>query len=231
MKRKVKKEEKPGYSSLGMIRDIQSMKSYAMKFLQKGKEYDQLLSYLLKDDFCGEDSHMPDIKGITKELKLNYSKFKRLLNLIYEEIIADYDHIFEFNEVEYVLAFENYHNREKKIKTITVKSFPFLPRIGESVELPYFNEYLGTTCFFVEKIHHQMMDNKLCIFISLKGGFYNLYWHWRKDEAELKHELPVMDFFRLEDWELKKELGVTKPVRYESPENKGYFKKNQNFFG
>lgn len=44
--------------------------------------------------------------------------------------------------------------------------------------------------------------------IWLKQGYYNSYWRYRKDKAKEEHELGLMDFFHLEEHELKRKLGV-----------------------
>jgi hypothetical protein len=213
MKSKKKKEDGVRFSSNGIISDIGSMRTYALNFLDKGKEYDHLLNYLLKGDFYKDDyQERPKIQDIIKELGLSYSKFKRQLGLIYEDITSDCETPFEFKEVEYCLGLSHYNYRlgEKKYKAMTIKALPFIPRVGETIEIPFFHELLDTTYFYVDQIYHEFFDTKLRIYLSLKGGHYNSWWQLRKDEAEAKGELPLMDFHNLDDWELKRKLGVRK---------------------
>jgi hypothetical protein len=67
---------------------------------------------------------------------------------------------------------------------------------------------MGTSLYYVKDIRYEFEDNKLSVSFSLTGGFYNLYWHWRKDEAKLKKELDLMDFYKLDDYDLMKKLRI-----------------------
>ena len=61
--------------------------------------------------------------------------------------------------------------------------------------------------FYVHDVHHTFIDDTNQIDIFLKQGYFNSYWHQRLDEAKFKRELPYMDFYKLEEWEIKEKLG------------------------
>ena len=92
--------------------------------------------------------------------------------------------------------------------TFTIQDIPRLPRVGEQVNIPFFQEYMGTSSFYVNSIHHSFSDSEQFVFFELLGGYYNLFWHWRKDKAELRNEIDWRDFFRLDDWQLKKKINL-----------------------
>ena len=66
---------------------------------------------------------------------------------------------------------------------------PVIPRVGETVEIPFFRAYLDNTWFHVEKVRHEFTDTGQEVEIFLLPGEYNLYWHYRKDKAEEEGEL------------------------------------------
>jgi hypothetical protein len=68
--------------------------------------------------------------------------------------------------------------------------------------------YLQTNIFHVSKIDHEFENGRQVITIHLKQGFYNLFWHFRLDEAEERMEIDFRDRLEKTDYQLKKELGV-----------------------
>lgn len=83
---------------------------------------------------------------------------------------------------------------------------PVIPRVGESFHINFLKAYLNSTLFYVDKIDYEIVDTIQVVDIYLKGGFYNLFWHWRKDKAGLTREVSGMDFISLDDWELQRKI-------------------------
>ena len=110
------------------------------------------------------------------------------------------------NEVEYIFGLKHYD----EYLSIRIDNIPIMPRVGENVTIPFFKAYIGTDLFYVESIHHEFEDGRQSIYIKLNSGLYNLFWHFRKDEAIEKEELAFNDFYKLHDYELKRKLGVKK---------------------
>lgn len=192
-----------------VILDIGSMRKFAVELLKEENSYNPILEYLVsKDIYYDEDAELPLIKDIIKELNITYSKFKKeLIKLYYELIDQDYFDPkipFYFNEVEYFFSLKRFG----KYAHFTVKKLKHIPRVGETIEVPYFKAKLGGDYFFVERITHELQDGKQVIHFSLKCGFYNLFWHFRKDEAELKREFGLHDLYELSDYELQRKLGL-----------------------
>ena len=191
-----------------VILDISSMRNFAAKLLKEENTYNKILEYLIfKNIYYDEDAHLPLIKDIIKELNITYGKFKKELLKLYSELIdQDYENPkipFCFSEVEYFFSLQSYGIYAH----FTAKHLRHIPRVGEAVDIPYFRAKLGGDYFFVEKINHEFYDGKHVIYITLKRGFYNKYWHIRKDEAQLKREIGLHDFYELEDFQLQEKLG------------------------
>ncbi len=192
-----------------VILDISSMRKFAAKLLKEENSYNPILEYIIsRNIYYDEDAKLPLIKDILKELNITYSKFKKeLIKLYYELIDQDYFDPkipFYFDEVEYFFSLKSFD----KYAHFTVKELKHVPRVGEVVEVPYFRAKLGGDYFYVERITNEFWDGKQIVHFSLKRGMYNLYWHIRKDEAEIKREVSLNDLFDLEDYELQKKLGL-----------------------
>jgi len=191
-------------SPKGMIMDISSMRSFATQFLGKGKAYDRMLSYILEKDYYNDDElQFPTIKFLMTYLGLNEYQVRKQLEQIYHDLIYSHKGR-DIIETEYVFYLSNFDNNH----SLRLSSLPVIPRIGERVQIPYFNAFMGTMVYYVEDIQYEFEDNKMSVNFILAGGIYNLYWHWRKDEAKLKEELDFMDFHKLHDYEIKKRLKI-----------------------
>ena len=192
-----------------VILDICSMKNFAKKLLEENNSYNSILEYLILQDFYyDEDKHMPTIKEMILELNYTYSKFKKeVFRLYYDLIDEDYEEkydLFYMNEVEYHFSLKSYN----EYAHFSIKNLKEIPRVGEQIHIPFFNAKLNTRYFYVEKIEHELIDGKQIINIHLNNGFYNLFWHFRKDEAEVKREVSFHDLIHLPEYSLKEKLGL-----------------------
>ncbi|MCX6288033.1 MAG: hypothetical protein NTY96_13055 [Bacteroidetes bacterium] len=89
-------------STIGMIRDISSMKSIALSLLNKGKGYDELLAFILKNDyFYNEEAQIPSVKELMQKTGIPYIKLKKYLELIYQDLREqnDPDLLFDIREI------------------------------------------------------------------------------------------------------------------------------------
>lgn len=193
-------------SSKQMILDIGSMRSRAIELLRHNKQYNSLLKVLTEKDYYYDDNvPMPNIKDLSEKSELKYDKVRRYLKDIYYDLVLDEaERLFKYNEVEYFFAVHGY----REYTYFTADSLPVVPRIGEMITVPYFKAYLNTDYFYVEDVRHTLQDGKQVIDISLKAGSYNLYWHFRKDQAEEEGELSFHDLMHLSDTQLRKKLNM-----------------------
>jgi hypothetical protein len=152
----------------GIISNIRSMSSFAGKFLGKGKEYDQLLSYIIEEEHYysdNEDKQRRDWMPVTEEIKSHFgltdSEIKRLVTDIYNDLIDGGGNYFDFKETEYILQF----HKGDEYFTARTKSLPVIPRKGEEMTIPYFAELLGTIFFEVDNISYDFDDGKISVWI------------------------------------------------------------------
>lgn len=192
-------------SSAGLILDISSMRNFARKLIGKGKGYDDLLEFLVANDYYYDDDvSLPRMKDIQEQLNIPYTKLRKQLLEIYNDLIDfAYEGGFHFNELEYFFSMSYFD----QYLSFTIKNLPVAPRVGENIEIPFFKERLGTRNFYVESIEHELGDGKQCIYVRLKDGWYNRFWDIRKGEADLKREFTFEEQIKFDDYDKKKKLG------------------------
>ncbi len=198
-------------STKEMLMDISSMKQKALLLAENGKAYTDLLKDILaRDLFYDEEASMPSIKELSQSTGLKYGKIRKYIEAIYQDLILDHEArpLFTFSKVRYELLIRGW--RKDKFMTLEADQLPVIPRVGEGISLPFFSAYMENSNFFVEKIDHRFEEDTQIIKIWLRVGSYNSYWHYRKDKAKEEYEVGLMDFYHLEEHELKKKLGVGK---------------------
>jgi hypothetical protein len=190
-----------------LLSDISSLSWALRPLLNRGKEYDELLSYIIdKNWYYPQDGkiEIPAVKDLIKDTGIPYGKLKKHLNAIFEDIRTSDTLMLSFPDVEFWFSISSF----RKSLSFRVKSLAVIPRIGEQMRIPYFRAYLLTDFFYVSDITHEFENGKQVITVHLKEGFYNLFWHFRLDEAEERMEIDFRDRFEKTDYQLKKELDV-----------------------
>lgn len=200
-------------STKDMLMDISSMRSKAMKLTENGKAYNVLLKDILERNlFYDDEAPMPSLKDLSAATGLKYGKIRKYMEEIYHDLVLDHEvrPVFSFVKIRYEFLIRGW--TKDKFMTLEADQLPVVPRVGEQVSIPFFAAYLKTSHFYVDKIDHSFEEDLQTVKIWLKQGYYNSYWHYRKDKAEEEHEVGFMDFFDLEEHELKRKLGVGKKV-------------------
>lgn len=192
----------------GMILDICSMRSRAIKLMKFENDYNPLLRVITEEDYYyNEDLKFPSLKDFAALADIKYDKARRQLVKIYNDLCS-YELAesipFECQKTEIWISMSGMYES----KTIQIENLPYLPRKGDSMQVPYFKELLGTDYFYVSKVYHELKDNKQHIFISLKYGIYNSYWDLRKSQAEELGELSWHDSAHKSDYQLKEQLDL-----------------------
>lgn len=199
-------------STRDMLMNISSMRSKAMKLTEKGKAYSDLLKDILARDIFDENSQMPSIKELCKSSGLNYGKVRKYIEDIYHDLVLNYEGrpVFSFTKLRYEFFIRC---ERRRFMDLEADQLPVVPRVGEAITLPFFSAYLGTVDFFVEKVKHVFKEDVQVVELWLRHGSYNSYWHYRKDKAMEEEELHFIDWLNLEEYELKKKLGVGEKAR------------------
>lgn len=112
----------------------------------------------------------------------------------------------EFKEVEYWFNARSY----KGDVSFCTPNLNVVPRVGEEVQLTSFQALLGNTQFYVSSITHRFESGKQIITVFLDQGFYNKYWHFRKDKAVEEGEITTDDYYLKHDVLIKQKLGISR---------------------
>ncbi|MBD0824452.1 hypothetical protein [Aestuariibaculum marinum] len=169
-------------------------------------DYGNILNYLSSKDFYYDDElPIPSFKSISLATGINDYQVKKRINQLYEDVFDFYAKPFiEFRDTEYYI----YASDDKKSAQIKVKGLGTIPKIGEDVTFDLFEGRIGASSFYVKDVWHTYEQGKHIIFIILNSGRYSLFWHFRKGEAEAKRELSFNDLINMDDYELKRKLGL-----------------------
>jgi hypothetical protein len=199
-------------SPSGIFRDIVSMSWSLPLYIGKGKEYEPLLKFICEKKYK-DSNDIPPMKELLKEIGLSYAKFTRLLKNLYTDLREDDDFVLDSLEVKYrIWATSSYADSV----IFDIKNLPVVPRVGEKVEIPYFQEFLGRTSFYVKNVIHKLRNGSQCVEIEVAEGDYNLFWHLRLDEAIEREEIHWRELFDLTPSQLKDKLEVTPKWRRKS---------------
>jgi len=168
--------------------------------------YKPILDFLMAKDYLNDDNiPLPTFKEMGAELGVKMYHLRKNIKDLYDEIFSNENGVkFEFKEIEmyfFLKYFESY-------QSFIFRNLGYLPRVGEELELPFVNAGVNTSYFYVDSITHCLQEGKQMIYIYLKSGSFNSYWRYRRDEAEMKREFSFDDIIKLDDYELKKKLGL-----------------------
>lgn len=194
----------PKPTSRGMLLDICSMRSQALKLLELNSDFSKLLLAITEKDYYNEDLALPSIKDLAQQSGQNYNTTRDQLKKIHTQLCSDawqHDHPFEFKNQNIVMYLDGYYNKA----VFTVKDLVVLPRKGETIMVPFFQALTNCTQFYVDEVCYEFNDNKLEIALFLQMGTFNRYWAMRKDQAFELGEFSLHDIGK-SDNDLKRML-------------------------
>lgn len=192
-------------SSKELLLAICSLKTQAMKLLDRGKSYNQILDIVIREDYAADEfDRFPLVGEFRKMTGLSSHTFRKCLENLYFDLVKDHENrpAFSFDVVRYYFHIQGFVN---SIST-WVDSLPVLPSIGDEVSIYAYKDYLGSTLFHVQDVRHEFDDNIQTVSIYLEHGRYNRYWALRKDRARSLGEIHWRDFFHQSEEELKAKL-------------------------
>ncbi|MBI4947906.1 MAG: hypothetical protein HY840_16065 [Bacteroidetes bacterium] len=177
-------------STKELLLSIPAMRKQALQLFGKGKPYEELLKEILKYDYYDDekDHHLASNKELQQKLNLTAGKIKKQLEQIHNNILDEaWNHagLFNYQMVEYDFYVQGWHNR------LSFKGhIPVRPTVGESFDMPFLravNNGMGN--FYVERVQHELTDEKQIVHVWLKSGNYNSYEQFKKDKDEFeRHE-------------------------------------------
>lgn len=159
-----------------VLHDLTMMGSSLATLLNQGKDYDNIIRYIIDNKFYYNLYQSIPLKKLSKDMGYSYQLFQKLVHQLYKDAL-DTETVFRVDipDVEYQVTLDGY----RKTAYLTMKSFPVVPRIGEEVQVPFFKTYVGEEFFYVKSIRHDLYDNQQVVSIHLEGGHYNKYWHYK----------------------------------------------------
>ena len=192
-------------STREVLHDITTMGVSLSTLLNKGKDYDKIIQYIIDNKFYYNLYQSIPLKKLSQEIGYPYQTFQKLVHQIYRDALDNETEFrVEINEVEYQITLDGFRHTAY----LTMTSLPIVPRIGEEIQVPFFKTYVGEEYFYVKSIRHDLYDNQQVVSIHLEGGHYNKWWHQRRDEAIEKGEVDRIDALFSSDRSLKKEIGT-----------------------
>jgi len=194
-------------STKAMILNICSQISRLTKAKDKFKDYIEIIEFFAEKDYYNDESiSLPMIKDIAKSLNMSYGRIRNQIEKIYS-IMIKYDfneqNPFKVSETNFYFQIRSSYGEESVL--IKVKGLEFIPREGDNINIPFFSAYVGSSYFFVSKVHIDFYENEYDITVCLDTGFYNTYWVLRKDRAFEIGEFGIYDLHK-KDSELKRIL-------------------------
>ena len=128
--------------------------------MQLSFSYDIFLKYWIDTygDVGGPYFSEPTIKDLVAETGLTYSVIRKQITQAYLDLVEDVDEgvIYRFINIEYWFHIQGYDG----LAYFIVKEIPVIPRVGEEITIPLFKAYLGNDSYYVEKIEHELINDK-----------------------------------------------------------------------
>lgn len=173
------------------------------EFFKDRKEYLPIIEFINAENYLDEELQIPypkmkDIETATglkthilrKFLLQMHSEiftYERKLNLSFKNIIYQ----FYISYFDYQCQF-------------SVDYLTYLPRIGDSMSLPFVSALIPINYFYVQDIKHELENNTQIIIITLKVGSHSEYYSYMKDRALELGEISFRESYELNENEIKK---------------------------
>lgn len=160
----------------------------------------QLIDYLISLDYGeGEDFKYPETSTIARSLNVSSNRLYPLIKSLYERLISSLNQKVQvISNVRYdlhitLLFEEDFQRRGLKESYFFVCRLPFVPRVGDKIELPFLDKriYYNEGC--VHDVKHTI-DGHTQVIEILVHPFNNHYGN----HLQLKKEHEGMERFRRE---------------------------------
>lgn len=150
-----------------------------------------------------DDIPYPSIKEASQAINMRYDKVRKQIQQLYDLMFPFMGHPYlRFSKVKYELYFSYFNYKHYML----IDQFPVPLRVGENLTMPFLKAKLQTDRFYISSIRHHFEKDIQKIEVDLKGGDYNLFWHYRLDEALEKREIAPFAIYDKEDYILKREI-------------------------
>ncbi|MBS1917914.1 MAG: hypothetical protein JST87_16715 [Bacteroidetes bacterium] len=170
-----------------------------------GKSYDSFLKWLIEVNYFNEREEKITIKEIATAFKLETVKVTKWLHEIYEDLLdLNYEspQLFTDNKIEVACHFSYYDS-----SAIINLGLNIIPRVYEYFHFYFVKAKIGTNCFWVSDIHHEMNNDSIKTNIWLDGGILNKYREMAIEEAKHKGYLSQLDVWNMTNSEIDEIIG------------------------
>jgi hypothetical protein len=151
-----------------ICQDITTMGVSLSTLLNKGKDYDKIISYIIDNKFYYNVYQSIPLKKQSQEIGYPYKTFQKLVHQIYRDALDnETEYRVDIKEVEYQITLEGYRHTAY----LTMLSLPIVPRIGEEIRIQFFKAYVGEEFFYVKYIRYVLYDDQHVVNIHVKGRY------------------------------------------------------------
>ncbi len=186
--------------------DLLFIKIQLKELFSGNEKYKQLIEFMFSKDFIESDEPIPSLKQMGIDLNLKpHTLRKQILNLYNDVFDLDKDNFLVFNNTEIYFDLNYFENDRGYFQC---KNLSYIPRVGENITIPFLKAQVGTDYFYVDNIRHTFESNIQRIFISLKSGFYNKFFHYEKYKAYEQGVISLRDLFYKHDLTIKDQIGL-----------------------
>ena len=173
------------------------------EFFKDREEYLPIIEYINAENYLDEKLQIPypKMKDIETATGLKTHILRKFLLQMHSEIFT--------YERKLNLSFKNiiYHFYISYFDyqcQFSVDYLTHLPRIGDSMSLPFVSALIPINYFYVQDIKHELENNTQIIIITLKVGSHSEYYSYMKDRALELGEISFRESYELNENEIKK---------------------------
>jgi hypothetical protein len=173
------------------------------EFFKDRKEYLPIIEFITADNYLDEELQIPfpKMKDVEAATGLKTHVLRKFLLQMHSEIFT-YERKLNLSFKNVIYHFHiSYFNHHCQF---TADYLTHLPRIGDSMSLPFVSALIPLNYFYVEDIRHELENNTQIIIISLKVGRHSEYFSYMKDRALELREISFRESFELSEDEIKK---------------------------
>mgnify|MGYP001953869899 CR=1 FL=1 len=171
-----------------------------IRIFKNNEKYKNLIQFIFSKDFLNNhDIKLPTIKDISNSIGLSSTKVTKLIKELYDEF---FESKLTFSKVEiiyYIKYLDNYLQLE-------FSDLKFIPRVGEQINIDFIKAKIGTGMFYVDKVSHTFENDVQRIYITLRSGLFNSYFHFKKSKAYEQREISFDDYYSGDDYQIREKI-------------------------
>lgn len=172
------------------------------EFFKDRKEYLPIIEFINAENYLDEDLQIPypKIKDVETATGLKTHTLRKFLLQMHSEIFTYERKLnLSFKNIIYHFYISYFDYRCQ----FTVDYLTHLPRIGDSMSLPFVSALIPINYFYVQDIKHELENNTQIIIITLKVGSHSEYYSYMKDRALELGEISFRDSYELSEDKIK----------------------------